>query len=915
MTKRLLFVAGRGGPPLDYALPRMTRRASLTACTLASLSPYNERVLREYSDDVVDLSALARSKAMAEVGAKAASGEFDGILTFSEHLLEGVSAIAAENGRRGAGPSVSFARDKALMRGRWAEAGVPQPRHVVITKRAEAADAVEDLELPVVIKWARGVGSIGLQVVRRKEELPAKLDTLLDAVAAARAGGRDDGDDAPGAFPTLIAEELIRSSTRPWYAVDGYGDFVSVEGIVRDQRYYPLAITGRFPTIEPFTELGNVAPCVIGAAAKQDIVAASAAAVNALGLENCATHTEMKLKPDGTVSLLECAARMGGVGIARELDVAFGIDFVGLLVGVLLGERDDIPAFEQSPTGRSAASLALIGADSKGQAWSTTRTFAPGSVDWEALAGPGTDVDVLRSQSIEPGLAVPAYTTAAGVTAYAGQAFLTSADPERLLASAYRILDGLEAQLPVHEPAATTSQARPSLRGATLSQRQFAPDQPAVVVVGGGTRQYREYLLASMARHHPLWLIDTDPAPWTRHYVAGCTDADVTSPAAVIEAARDVARRRGVVGVVCFTEMLLMSAAETIDALGVPGISLDGARRCRDKRLTRQALLAAGVPQPRSEPVSSAAHAREVARDIGFPVVVKPRGLGGSWGVVRADGADEVDLAFRTAGGAEDSGKLYERGVLVEEMLDGPEISIDGFVCRGRYRPLFIAHKLLGPPPYFEEDGHVLSGDDPLLEDESLRDLLEKAHQALGVDQALTHSEVRLTAAGPRIVEINGRAGGDLIPYLGWLTSGVDPAWVAVHLAVGADLDTLDAGISAFRAGGRESGRPSWVGIRFTHPEADCLVRDVRVPSPASTAGLLDAYPICSPGSEIRRPPHGWRYRTAFVMCEADDEATCRARLESAAAAVELDAVWLPPPGAELTTSPREDTDLHESAH
>ena len=123
--------------------------------------------------------------------------------------------------------------------------------------------------------------------------------------------------------------------------------------------------------------------------------------------------------------------------------------------------------------------------------------------------------------------------------------------------------------------------------------------------------------------------------------------------------------------------------------------------------------------------------------------------------------------------------------VLVEEYADGPEISVDCAVYHGEVLPICLAHKEIGYPPYFEEVGHLVDGADPQLADPAFRQLLEQAHQALGFTDGITHTEFRLTPSGPKLIEVNARLGGDLIPYLGLRATGIDPGLAAAAVACG----------------------------------------------------------------------------------------------------------------------------------
>ncbi|MFJ1755057.1 ATP-grasp domain-containing protein [Kitasatospora sp. NPDC088134] len=410
-------------------------------------------------------------------------------------------------------------------------------------------------------------------------------------------------------------------------------------------------------------------------------------------------------------------------------------------------------------------------------------------------------------------------------------------------------------------------------------------ENEVVLVVGSGVRRYREYLLAGAARRHPVWLLDAAEPGWQLPYVEGAEVVELLDRARLIPdeaglfaAADRVAGRRKVAGVFSYDETLVMATARIAERLGLPGMSVEGADNCRNKHRTRQALTAAGLPQPRFALVGTVEQAREAAADIGFPLVLKPRGMGASIGVVRVDSVAELDAAFTVAERAGHGGApAYEGGVLLEEFVHGPEISVDGASHGGEYRPFFLAHKTTGPEPYFEEIGHLVDSVDPLLADPELLRVLTEAHRVLGVSDGVTHTELKLTPRGPVIVEVNGRLGGDLIPYLGKLASGLDPAAIATELSLGRRPELTP-------------GTAQTVGIRFLCPEQDSVIESVEVPAAGELPGLLEAAAIVEPGTVLRLPPRGYLGRYAYVICAADDPRTCAERLDRAAAAVLLKA-------------------------
>ncbi|MBV9821629.1 MAG: ATP-grasp domain-containing protein, partial [Actinobacteria bacterium] len=185
---------------------------------------------------------------------------------------------------------------------------------------------------------------------------------------------------------------------------------------------------------------------------------------------------------------------------------------------------------------------------------------------------------------------------------------------------------------------------------------------------------YREYLLAAVARHDEVWMLSDRAPTWEREYLAGHTVLDVDDLAALVAAAAAVEPA----GVLTWDDTLVVQAARMASELGLPTSPPEAVRLCRDKHGTREALKAAGVPQAESVLVTSLPQARQAAAELGYPLVLKPRGLFASIGVVKVDTADQLASRFRVARGAPAGGSSDVAGaeVLVEQYLDGPEISV-----------------------------------------------------------------------------------------------------------------------------------------------------------------------------------------------------------------------------------------------
>jgi biotin carboxylase len=266
------------------------------------------------------------------------------------------------------------------------------------------------------------------------------------ATVAATAGGMADLA-ATESHREWIAEEIIPATTESWYQQDGYGDYLSVEGMVHEGRYVPVCITGRLPTVPPFTELGNLAPCVLSSPLQEKIVELSRRAVDALGLRTCGTHTEIKLMADGRLSLLETAARFGGLLLTRQIELIYGLDLVSALIRTLLGSDPGLPA-EPLGVGRCAAgSVNLLGADSTGKPWTTSPEFTPAEINWGQLISPGTRVEVAADFSSPPGTRLRSYDPSLGSLNLGAVLLVEARSPELLLRDAHALLAGAETLL------------------------------------------------------------------------------------------------------------------------------------------------------------------------------------------------------------------------------------------------------------------------------------------------------------------------------------------------------------------------------------------------------------------------------------------------------------------------------------
>lgn len=407
--------------------------------------------------------------------------------------------------------------------------------------------------------------------------------------------------------------------------------------------------------------------------------------------------------------------------------------------------------------------------------------------------------------------------------------------------------------------------------------------EPLLILVASGMRVYREYLLRSIAGRFRVHLFHTAEPQWEREYLDGWTvlPSTIDGPA-MAQAALELQKRETVAGVLCWDEGRIHATSYIAEALGLPGGDPAVVWRLRDKAQTRAALAGAGVAQPRSRAVRTLGEALAAAAGIGYPVILKPRGLGASLGVVRVDDPDQLARMFaftRDTKAPDPVRYASDHPVLVEECVLGEEISVDAMVHDGVVTPLFLARKVVGYPPYAEEIGHTVDAHDPLLADPALTSALRRTHLALGVLDGWTHTEFMLTATGPQLIEVNGRLGGDLIPYLGMLATGIDPGHLAAAAACGLDVRPRpDRGLVA--------------GVRFFYVDRDdTTIASIGFDPDRLPAGVDRAVTVAAPGAVMSPPPKGTVWgRVAFATAVTESRTACTRALDAAAGALYINA-------------------------
>ena len=251
----------------------------------------------------------------------------------------------------------------------------------------------------------------------------------------------------------------------------------------------------------------------------------------------------------------------------------------------------------------------------------------------------------------------------------------------------------------------------------------------------------------------------------------------------------EAAKRHQINGIMTLaSDMPMQSVAVVCHELGLVGISEDTALKATNKAFMRDALKEAGVPIPlyfRVKEKEEFKRAVENVHAFGYKCIVKPADNSGSRGVDLLNENTDIDKAYNYTVQFSRSGEI-----VVEEYMEGPEVSVETIAFDGSVHVIQITDKLTTGAPYFVEMGH--SQPSQLNEDvkKSISELAIAANKAIGITDGPSHTEIKVTKDGPKIVELGARLGGDCITtHLVPLSTGVDMVENTIRIAIGEKPD------------------------------------------------------------------------------------------------------------------------------
>ena len=313
------------------------------------------------------------------------------------------------------------------------------------------------------------------------------------------------------------------------------------------------------------------------------------------------------------------------------------------------------------------------------------------------------------------------------------------------------------------------------------------------ILIVAATTGYQTRLFADAARRLGMDVtLATDRChvledPWGDHAVPVRFD----DPYSAVETIETIAQAAPFDGILAVGDRQAFLAAILADKLGLPYNSPASVEAARNKFLTRQRFLAAGLPVPRFFRLNIAEDPVQASEESPYPWVLKPLGLSASRGVIRADNPAEFRAAFQRIGALLARPEIQvlreeqNQYIQVESFIGGQEYALEGVLTAGRLKTLAVFEKpdpLNGP--FFEETIYLT----PSAIQPAIQQATEKAIRAVGLTHGPIHAEARYDGRDVWVLEVAARPIGGLCAKVLRFDGGMPLEELLLRHAAGEDI-------------------------------------------------------------------------------------------------------------------------------
>lgn len=222
--------------------------------------------------------------------------------------------------------------------------------------------------------------------------------------------------------------------------------------------------------------------------------------------------------------------------------------------------------------------------------------------------------------------------------------------------------------------------------------------------------------------------------------------------------------------------------------LGLPFLDPEVVERSLDKWLMKLVFWENNVPCANAKLFM---HENEITdiniEELQYPIIIKPKNATSSQGVFKIDSSKQIGKYAKITSSFSKNGEI-----IAEKFLEGPEYSVESVTYHGETKIIQYTEKFLTPFPNTVEMGHLQPADLSDNQKKSIEKIVESAIKAIKIDNSATHTEIKMTKEGPKVLEISPRGGGDFISsYLTMASTGINMDEAIINVALNNKPDLL----------------------------------------------------------------------------------------------------------------------------
>lgn len=255
-------------------------------------------------------------------------------------------------------------------------------------------------------------------------------------------------------------------------------------------------------------------------------------------------------------------------------------------------------------------------------------------------------------------------------------------------------------------------------------------------------------------------------------------------------------------GVLTFAEMLLKALSQICENLNIPYMDIHTIDQVQNKILQRKRLQEKGVPVPNFYEIKSENDLVTASDKIGFPSLLKPNFGGGGYGIFEVNNIEELKERYREqldnyeniiVEGKDSTFNLEEKMVGASWNSDeriADYASVESIIINNHVYNLTVTDRTKLYSPY-RESGYITPTSLDQNRVNELYEITTKALEALELNNIMTHTEIKFTEGGPKIIEVNARPGGTTPFRINNATNGeYDVFYELAKLALGMPVNT-----------------------------------------------------------------------------------------------------------------------------